>query len=72
MEIDIIANIILIREFNRMKVIIVEKPSVAKNIVDALKIKTKKEGYFEGIAISSPGLSAIYYSFTMQKIAIKS
>lgn len=31
-----------------MKVIITEKPSVAKNIADALKIKTKKEGYFEG------------------------
>ena len=31
-----------------MKLIIAEKPSVAKNIADALKIKTKKEGYFEG------------------------
>ncbi|MEK4029950.1 DNA topoisomerase [Pseudobacillus sp. FSL P4-0506] len=31
-----------------MKVIIAEKPSVAKNIADALKIRTKKEGYFEG------------------------
>ncbi|WP_100331042.1 type IA DNA topoisomerase [Bacillus xiapuensis] len=28
--------------------ILAEKPSVAKNIADALKIKTKKEGYFEG------------------------
>ncbi|MED0667470.1 DNA topoisomerase [Bacillus badius] len=31
-----------------MQVIIAEKPSVAKNIADALKIRTKKEGYFEG------------------------
>lgn len=38
----------MIREFNRMQVIIAEKPSVAKNIADALKIRTKKEGYFEG------------------------
>ncbi|MDQ0216054.1 DNA topoisomerase-3 [Oikeobacillus pervagus] len=30
------------------KLIISEKPSVAKNIADALKIKTRKEGYFEG------------------------
>ncbi|MGL5676197.1 MAG: DNA topoisomerase [Cellulosilyticaceae bacterium] len=31
-----------------MKVIIAEKPSVAKNIADALHIKTRKDGYFDG------------------------
>ncbi|WP_342581511.1 DNA topoisomerase [Ureibacillus sp. FSL W7-1570] len=31
-----------------MKLILTEKPSVAKNIADALNIKTKKDGYFEG------------------------
>ncbi|QKS71273.1 type IA DNA topoisomerase [Paenalkalicoccus suaedae] len=31
-----------------VKVILSEKPSVAKNIADALKIKTKQDGYFEG------------------------
>ena len=31
-----------------MKIVIAEKPSVAKNIADALKIKTRKDGYFEG------------------------
>ena len=30
------------------KVIIAEKPSVAKNIADAFKIKNRKDGYFEG------------------------
>lgn len=30
------------------KVIIAEKPSVAKNIADAFKIKVRKDGYFEG------------------------
>ena len=37
------------RKRNSMaKVIIAEKPSVAKNIADAFKIKTRKDGYFEG------------------------
>ncbi|MEK4300743.1 DNA topoisomerase [Oceanobacillus sp. FSL W8-0428] len=31
-----------------VRLILAEKPSVAKNIADALKIKTKKDGYFEG------------------------
>jgi len=31
-----------------MKLILAEKPSVAKNIADALHIKTKRDGYFEG------------------------
>ncbi|WP_163970857.1 type IA DNA topoisomerase [Oceanobacillus halotolerans] len=31
-----------------MKLILAEKPSVAKNIADALNIKTKKDGYYEG------------------------
>ncbi|MEQ6388361.1 DNA topoisomerase [Bacillaceae bacterium S4-13-58] len=31
-----------------MKLIIAEKPSVAKNIADALKIQMRKDGYFEG------------------------
>ena len=30
------------------KVVIAEKPSVAKNIADAYKIKARKDGYFEG------------------------
>ena len=30
------------------KVIIAEKPSVAKNIADAYNIKNRKDGYFEG------------------------
>ena len=30
------------------KVIIAEKPSVAKNIADSFKIKTRRDGYFEG------------------------
>ncbi len=34
---------------NRLKkVIITEKPSVAKNIADALNIKTRRDGYFQG------------------------
>lgn len=32
----------------KMKLILAEKPSVAKNIADALKIKNKLDGYFEG------------------------
>ncbi|MFC2947385.1 type IA DNA topoisomerase [Virgibacillus sediminis] len=31
-----------------MKLILAEKPSVAKNIADALEIHTKRDGYFEG------------------------
>ncbi|MFA9457203.1 DNA topoisomerase [Halalkalibacter sp. AB-rgal2] len=31
-----------------MKVIIAEKPSVARNIADALQIKGRKDGYYEG------------------------
>ncbi|WP_017755419.1 type IA DNA topoisomerase [Calidifontibacillus oryziterrae] len=31
-----------------MKAILTEKPSVAKNIADALKIKGRKDGYYEG------------------------
>ncbi|GAB3064374.1 type IA DNA topoisomerase [Virgibacillus ainsalahensis] len=31
-----------------MKLVLAEKPSVAKNIADALDIKTKRDGYFEG------------------------
>ncbi|MEC5425197.1 DNA topoisomerase [Virgibacillus sp. C22-A2] len=31
-----------------MRLILAEKPSVAKNIADALQIKTKQDGYFEG------------------------
>lgn len=30
------------------RLIITEKPSVAKNIADALKIKNRSDGYFEG------------------------
>ncbi|MSR90698.1 type IA DNA topoisomerase [Inconstantimicrobium porci] len=33
---------------NKLKVVIAEKPSVAKNIADALNVKTRKDGYFEG------------------------
>jgi len=31
-----------------LRLIITEKPSVAKNIADALKIKNRSDGYFEG------------------------
>lgn len=31
-----------------MRLVLAEKPSVAKNIADALKVKTKKDGYYEG------------------------
>ncbi|SET19750.1 DNA topoisomerase-3 [Salinibacillus kushneri] len=31
-----------------MQLILAEKPSVAKNIADALNVKAKKEGYYEG------------------------
>lgn len=30
-----------------MKLILAEKPSLAKNIANALNINTKKDGYFE-------------------------
>lgn len=33
---------------DNMKLILAEKPSVSKNIADALKIKNKQDGYFEG------------------------
>lgn len=32
-----------------MQVIIAEKPSVAKNIADALNIRNRRDGYFEGV-----------------------
>jgi DNA topoisomerase III len=35
-------------EVKMVSVIITEKPSVAKNIADALNIKNRKDGYFEG------------------------
>ena len=31
------------------RLIIAEKPSVSKNIADALKIKGRQDGYFEGL-----------------------
>ena len=31
-----------------MKLILAEKPSVSKNIADALKIKGRQDGYYEG------------------------
>ena len=34
------------------KVIIAEKPSVAKNIADAFKIKTRRDGYYEGYLVT--------------------
>jgi DNA topoisomerase III len=36
------------KNYNMKKVIIAEKPSVAKNIADAFNIRIRKDGYFEG------------------------
>lgn len=36
------------RRVSMKQLILAEKPSVAKNIADALKIKSKNDGYFEG------------------------
>jgi len=49
------------------KVIIAEKPSVAKNIAEALNIKTRKDGYFEG----ENGRLVTYYNYMMLKIMMK-
>lgn len=37
-----------IRKWDQMKVIIAEKPSVAKNIAEAVGAKIRRDGYFEG------------------------
>lgn len=54
-----------------LRLIITEKPSVAKNIADALKIKTGKTVILRVMDISSHGHSDIYSSSTMQKIMMK-
>ena len=53
------------------KVIIAEKPSVAKNIADALKIKGRNDGYYEEMDTLLRGLLAIFCNFLMQKITMQ-
>lgn len=39
---------VIVRSVELKKVIIAEKPSVGKNIADALGVKSRRDGYFEG------------------------